>query len=355
MLLPDLERGSEPDDADVGVRIAEMVAGRVHEALSKPFDLNGTDFHATGSMGISLYPNDAKDMPTLMQHADEAMYRSKRIRPGAHAIWSEITEPPVLEALPIAERLRRAAAERSWVLHWQPIVDLADGSVFGAEGLIRWRDDHGGLVPPGEFLQLAEEMGLLESIGEWAFTELCRQDAEWREQGLDLQLSMNLSSSQLWSPKLADSLLAPLREAGIPPNRVIIEVSEATVMADPARAQRVLSELKAWGLHLAIDDFGMGQSSLARVATIPADVLKIDRSVVRGVDGDPDLVGMVRAIVGLADGLGMTTHAVGIETETEAEVMRQLGCRSAQGFLFGRPLPGDQIVGSVQARLSRDR
>jgi diguanylate cyclase (GGDEF)-like protein/PAS domain S-box-containing protein len=355
VLLPDLERGTDTDDGDAAVRIAEMVAGRVHAALAQPFDLDGTEFHASGSMGISLYPNDAKDMPTLMKHADEAMYRSKRIRPGGHALWSEAGEPPVLEALPIAERLRRAAAEHSWVLHWQPIVDLADGTVFGAEGLIRWRDDHGGLVPPGEFLPLAEEMGLLESIGEWAFTELCRQDKEWRAQGLDLQLGMNLSSSQLWSTRLTDSLLEPLRDAGIPPNRVTIEVSEATVMTDPTRAQKVLAELKAWGLRLAIDDFGVGQSSLGRVAMLPADLLKIDRSVVRGVDGDPDLVGMVRAIVGLAEGLGMKTHAVGIETETEAEVMRQLGCVSAQGFLFGRPLPGDQIAGSVQARLSHDR
>ena len=198
-------------------------------------------------------------------------------------------------------------------------------------------------------------MGLLESIGEWAFTELCRQDAEWREQGLDLQLSMNLSSSQLWSPRLTDSLLAPLREAGIPPNRVTIEVSEATVMADPARAQKVLAELKAWGCGWEWRSTTSGSVNPRLAVTLPADLLKIDRSVVRGVDGDPDLVGMVRAIVGLAEGLGMKTHAVGIETETEAEVMRQLGCRSAQGFLFGRPLPGDQILGSVQARLSRDR
>jgi diguanylate cyclase (GGDEF)-like protein/PAS domain S-box-containing protein len=348
VLLPDLELGDE-DAPTAAVKIAEMVAGRVHEALAMPFDLAGTEFHATGSMGISLYPGDAKDLATLMKHADEAMYRSKRVRPGGHAMWTEAGEPPVLQALSIAERLRRAAAERSWVLHWQPIVSLEDGAVLGAEGLIRWRDDHGGLVPPGEFLPLAEEMGLLESIGEWAFHELCRQDQEWRALGLDLQLGMNLSSSQLWSPQLTDTLLTPLREAGVAPTRVMIEVSEATVMADPVRAQKVMAELKAWGLRLAIDDFGMGQSSLARVASLPADVLKIDRSVVRGVDGDPDLVGMVRAIVGLADGLGMTTHAVGIETETEAEVMRYLGCTSAQGFLFGRPLPGDQIPGAVEA------
>jgi diguanylate cyclase (GGDEF)-like protein/PAS domain S-box-containing protein len=354
LLLPDLDRGGA-DDSDAAARIAEMVASRVHEALAQPFDLNGTEFHATGSMGISLYPNDARDKATLMQHADEAMYRSKRMRPGAHAQWSEINDPPILQATPIAERLRRAAAERSWVLHWQPIVDLASGAIFGAEGLIRWRDDQGGLVQPGEFLPMAEEMGLLESIGEWAFQELCRQDQEWRSKGLDLQLGMNLSSSQLWSARLSESLLAPLREAGIPPNRVCIEVSESTVMADPVRAQKVMAELKAWGLRLAIDDFGLGRSSLSRVASLPADILKIDRSVVRGVDGDPDLVGTVRAIVGLAEGLGMKTHAVGIETETEAEVMRQLGCTSAQGFLFGRPLPGDQIPGSVTARLNAGR
>jgi diguanylate cyclase (GGDEF)-like protein/PAS domain S-box-containing protein len=350
VLLTDLPGDAEHEESAVAV--AERVAGRVHEALLEPFELPGCSYTLSASIGISLVPRDASDGPTLLRHADEAMYRSKRTRPGGHALWGA-TGPGLdtvvpADPAPLAERIRRAAVDRSWVLHWQPVVDLADGRVCGVEALIRWRDQNGGLVPPGEFLPLAEEMGLIESIGEWVVDELGRQHRAWREVGVDLQMGFNLSPRQLWSPRLSESLLGRLRDAGVEPRRVTVEVSEATAMADPDRAQQVLYELRAWGLGIAIDDFGVGHASLARMSVLPADVLKIDRSLIRGIDGDPELVGMVRASIALAKSLAITPLAVGVETETEAATLRELGCEMAQGFLFGRPLPGERIPDLVR-------
>jgi diguanylate cyclase (GGDEF)-like protein/PAS domain S-box-containing protein len=341
ILLNDLEGG--PGARAAAEAVASLVAERIAEALVEPFDLHGVSYTASASVGVAFFPLDADDVPTLLKRADEAMYRSKRIRPGGHVFWNEHRDEPIFDETPAVERLRRAAAQRSWVLHWQPIVDLADGAIRGVEALLRWKDDAGGLIAPGEFLPLAEEMGLIESIGQWTVNELCRQDEEWRAAGVTLNLGLNLSPRQLWSPRLTESILGPLRAAGIGTERVTIDVSEAALMADPDRAQKVLHELWAWGLNVAIDDFGSGGASLSRLALVPAHTLKIDRGLVRGIDGDADQAGMVRAIVGMADGLKMTTHAVGVETPTEAEVLRRLGCRLAQGFLFGRPLPAVQI------------
>lgn len=344
----------DPAREDSAIAVLERVAGRVHEALMEPFDLPGGSYTLSASVGISLFPRDASDAATLMKHADEAMYRSKRTRPGGHVLWGagehDLDRPSLADPSSLADRIRRAALERSWVLHWQPVVDLADGHVCGVEALIRWRDQSGGLVPPGEFLPLAEEMGLIESIGEWVVDELGRQHTRWRDEGVDLQMGFNLSPRQLWSPRLSESLLGRLRDAGVEPRRVTVEVSEATAMADPDRAQQVLYELRAWGLGIAIDDFGVGHASLARMSVLPADVLKIDRSLIRGIDGDHELVGMVRASIALAKSLAITPLAVGVETETEAATLRELGCELGQGFLFSRPLPGEQIPDLVRTR-----
>lgn len=349
VMLSDLrtdEVGREIDPLDV----AESVAERIGEALATPFDVGESTYRCSASIGISLFPRDASDAQSLLKHADEAMYRSKRERPGGFSIYGVGARgrgdlPP--DPAPMGERIRRAVLERAWVLHWQPVVDLEDDRVVGVEALIRWRDQNGGLVPPGEFLPLAEEMGLIESIGEWVVEELCAQDRGWRGQGIELQLGFNLSPRQLWSPRLAETLLGSLRSAGVDPRRVTVEVSESTAMTDPDRVQKVLYELRAWGLGIAIDDFGTGHASLARMSVLPADVLKIDRSLIRGIDGDPDLVAMVRATIALASSLEIAPLAVGVERETEALILKELGCRYAQGFLFGRPLPGDRIPALV--------
>ena len=186
-------------------------------------------------------------------------------------------------------------------------------------------------------------MGLIEAISDWVLEELCRQDAEWRAAGLEVDLSFNLSPRQLWSSQLSDMLLGHLREAQIAPARVTVEISEPAAMADPDRAQKVMYELRAWGFRLALDDFGTGLASLARLNVLPADVLKIDRSFVRGIEVDAEQARLIRSMVDVAQNLAMTPLAIGVETEKEAAFLRDLGVPLAQGFLFSPPVPGELV------------
>ncbi|HEU4526882.1 MAG TPA: EAL domain-containing protein [Actinomycetota bacterium] len=343
LLLSDLDGGSGPTAGkDAGVRVAESVAERVRMALRAPFVLEGTEFYASGSIGISLYPQDALDAQSLLRNADTAMYESKRTDPGGFVVYSSNDQDP-LARLSLTTRLRKAVQQRHWVLHYQPIVDLSDGHLHSVEALIRWQEPNGGLVAPGEFIPLAEELGLIEAIGEWALDELIRQHLEWRAQGLEIAIGYNLSPRQMWSARLADRVLERLQSAGVDPHAITMEITESTAMTDPERTQRILSELHAWGLPLAIDDFGTGYSSLARLKHMPVDVLKIDRTFVRDVDRDRDLAGMVRAIIQLAQSLGMVPLAEGIETPSEYVFLRSNGCRLAQGYLFSRPVPATEI------------
>ncbi len=341
VLLTDLDGNPQH-----GVAQAKMVAERIHTALEDPFALGDAAYRASASIGISLYPHDADDVGAFMKHADEAMYASKRVRPGGWCFYTGSAEDETAPNRSLSERIHDAVIHEAWTLHWQPIVQLSTGTVMGAEALIRWRDVNGGIVPPGQFLPIAEELGLIESIGEWVIDELGRQDAAWRAKGLELMLSFNLAPRQLWSAHLSEKLIGRLRESGVAPGRVVLDIAEGTAMADPERAQKVMAELQCWGLKLAIDDFGTAHSSFARLVNFPVDYLKIDRQFVRGVDVDAGQAALVRAIVSLADSLSVSPVAVGVETEGEADFLRRLGVPFAQGFLFGRPMEGDAMVAS---------
>jgi diguanylate cyclase (GGDEF)-like protein/PAS domain S-box-containing protein len=334
MVLADL-------DQDAAAEAAGRVAERVAEVLARPFSLQGTEFHVRGSTGISLYPRDARDAESLMKNADIAMFRAKRIEPGGHMFFATEADD-AMRRLSFEQRLRRAVEDQDWVLHYQPVIDLADRRVVGAEALIRWRAET-GIVPPGEFIPLAEELGLIEAIGDWVLDQVARQQRRWRDGGLELELSFNLSPRQLWTPRLAERLLERLREHGVDPATVQAEITESTAMADPDRTQLALRELHAWGLRLAIDDFGTGYSSLSRLKHMPVDVLKIDREFVRNVDRDVRLAGMVRAMIQVAQSLDMVPLAEGIETEAEYVFLRANGCRLAQGFWFAHPVPADEF------------
>jgi EAL domain-containing protein (putative c-di-GMP-specific phosphodiesterase class I) len=237
--------------------------------------------------------------------------------------------------------------QENWVLHYQPVVNLLDGSVDGVEALVRWQDPNGGIVPPGEFIPLAEELGLIEAIGDWVIDAMAAQQREWVADGLDLNVGFNLSPRQLWSAHLAEKVLGKLRDADVDPNKVVVEITESTAMADPDRTQKILTDLHAWGLTLAIDDFGTGYSSLARLKHLPVDILKIDRSFIRDVDTDRNLASMVKAMIQLAHGLEMTPLAEGIETAGELNFLREHGCTIGQGFHFARPVPAEEIPALV--------
>ncbi len=353
LLLADLDRGpaaaAVPFRPDEGtpceVEMAESVARRVLEALRAPFTVGGREVFASASVGVSLFPLDARDGDTLMKNADVAMYRSKNAGPGGFAMFADHRSDAGGQ-LSLATRLRRAVQQQHWELHYQPIVDLRSRDLVGVEALLRWHDPSGGLIAPGEFIPLAEEMGLIEAIGDWVLEELCRQAEEWRAGGMDGSVGsvgFNLSPRQLWQPDLAQKIALRLRSADLEPGRVVVEVTESTAMTDPDRTQRILRDLSARGLRIAIDDFGTGYSSLARLKHMPVDMLKIDRSFVRDVADGRDAGAMVDAMIQLALRLEMTPVAEGVETEAQWRFLVEHGCPLGQGYLFARPMHGAEV------------
>jgi EAL domain-containing protein (putative c-di-GMP-specific phosphodiesterase class I) len=316
---------------------------RIHEALATPFDAGGNELYVSASMGISLYPHDAEDAGALVRNAEAAMYESKKAGPGGHVISAPGTIDPSAR-LKLVTRLRKAVESQRWTLHYQPVVELSTGRMLGVEALIRWIEPDGSMVPPGEFIPLAEELGLIESIGDWVVKELIYQSGVWRELGIDLEMGFNLSPRQFWQPDLAERILERIRGGGLEPAKVVVEITETSAMMDPDRAQEILWDLHHGGLKIAIDDFGTGYSSLSRLREVPVEILKIDRSFVSGVDKDEQAASIVSAFLELGRGLGMTTLAEGIETEGELGFLVEQGCVLGQGFLFSRPVPPEEII-----------
>jgi diguanylate cyclase (GGDEF)-like protein/PAS domain S-box-containing protein len=340
LLLADLER--EGDDVEAAVARAETAAQRVLDSLALPFRAGGTELYVSASIGISLFPQDGDEAGSLLRNAEAAMLESKK---GGHAYL--VSNRGALDSsakLRFVTRLRKAVESQRWALHYQPILELATGRMEGVEALIRWIEPDGTMVPPGDFIPLAEELGLIEAIGDWVVRELVYQAQAWTELDIDLDISFNLSPRQFWQPDLAKEILERIREGGVDPSRVVVEITESSAMNDPDKAQAILEDLHAGGLRIAIDDFGTGYSSLARIRDMPVDVLKIDRSFVSGVDVDPQNQSIVSAFIELARGLGMTTLAEGIETEGELAFLLERGCVMGQGFYFSKPVPPEEII-----------
>ena len=346
LLLADLEGDRDdlaPFDPESAYVSAESAAQRVQEALRQPFNISGHELYASASIGLSVFPTDAGDTDALLKNADAAMYWSKQAGPGGYRVFAQ-EDVGAPTQLTLATRLRRAVDERSWTLHYQPVVELASGRVFGAEALVRWIDPVQGLISPGDFIPLAEKMGLIEAIGEWVIEEMCRQDVAWRAQGVELELSFNVSARQLQQQKVAEKILVPFGTHGVDPRRVVIEITESAAMADPERTQLMLHEFRERGFRVAIDDFGTGYSSLSRLRNLPADILKIDLSFVRDVPGDPQASSIVAGIIRLAEGLGMIPLAEGVETEAQRAFLMEAGCALGQGYLFSRPVPAEDLI-----------
>jgi diguanylate cyclase (GGDEF)-like protein/PAS domain S-box-containing protein len=354
LLLSDVESGGGHDAEHVGsvVTAVETVASRLNECLERSFSVADQEVYVSASIGISIFPFDAQDAKTLLTHADAAMYRSKKGGAG-HFVIFPAEENGRRSQLSLATRLRRAVEERQWVLHYQPIVHLTKGQTVGVEALIRWNDPERGLVAPSEFLSLAEETGVIEPMGDWVLEELGRQWGEWRAQGLDLEVSFNLSPRQLWQPNLSHKLLTWLQSSACDPSKVIIEITETTAMTDPDRTQQIMTTMREKGVRFAIDDFGTGYSSLSRLKELPVDVLKIDRSFVKDLPRNPDSGTMVRAIIQLARSMGMTPLAEGIETEAQWRFLVDHGCVLGQGYFFSYPMPGGDIANEQLATASR--
>ena len=321
---------------------AERAARRIVDALEPPFEIAGTTFQVSVSIGISCAPRDAHDPETLLEAADAAMYRAKEVARGSYAHFARAERDP-LERLAMTTRLRRALANDEFLLHYQPIFALPSGKLTGVEALIRWHDPERGMVPPGDFIPLAEETGLIEQIGDWVVGAVCAQQAEWARRGFEPQISFNVSPRQLRRLDFVPRVAHHLEVSGADAAKLTLELTESSTMEDRARAEPMLRELHEMGLRLALDDFGSGYSSLSRLREMPVEFLKIDRQFLQAVPEDRDASTVVIAVLSLARALGRTAVAEGVETEDQRAFLVAQGCRMAQGFLLGRPIPADEV------------
>lgn len=331
LLLSDLERG----DAD---QAARRVADGLLRSLASPFVVSGAEFHIGASVGISLCPRDAPTADELLRHADAAMYQAKADGRGTVCVYREDPHEP-LERLSMTSRLRKAIVRGEFVLHYQPIVTPDRLALRRLEVLVRWRDPLRGLVMPGEFIGFAEETGLVERIGDHVIAAACEQICDWERAGIDVPpMMINVSPRQLRRPDFGERLRRRVGRAGLA-ERITVEITETGVMADVTRTERVLRELAELGVGVAVDDFGLGYSSLARLRQLPVQALKIDRSFLVGVPADAEAAAIVTAIIELAAALGMDAVAEGVETEAQRLFLIERGCPLAQGYLLGRPVP----------------
>ncbi|MEX2100555.1 MAG: EAL domain-containing protein, partial [Acidimicrobiia bacterium] len=323
---------------------AELIAERLIQAASRPVALVEGEVFVTASVGIALSGGESDTSETLLRNADAAMYRAKEMGRDRSEMFDTRTHHNAVDSLRTGNALHRAIERGELRLHYQPVVTLEDGLLSGFEALIRWEHPERGLVPPMEFIPLAEETGLIVPLGAWALSEACRQLREWQAfQNADrrLTMSVNLSPRQLAEPGLPNEVARILHESGVAPECVWLEITETTLMRDAESAMSALGALRSLGLHLAVDDFGTGYSSMAYLERLPVEVLKVDRSFVQGVGQRSDSTAIATAIVSLARALGLRTVAEGIETTDQLEELRNVGCEMGQGWLFGAAQTAD--------------
>ncbi|MDT3670002.1 MAG: EAL domain-containing protein [Aromatoleum sp.] len=320
-----------------------QVAQRILDALSAPFVVEGHEIITGASIGVSFHPRDGDDLETLLKHADVAMYQAKRAGRNRYRFFRPAMNAGALERLDTEEGLRRALARDEFELYFQPKVSTHSGHLTGAEALVRWRHPERGLVPPGEFIPVAEESGLIVSIGAWVLEEACRTVKTWEDRlPRGFRVAVNLSARQLRG-HVDETVRRALATTGVDPSRVELELTESMLMEGTERAIGLMERLAALGVKLALDDFGTGYSSLAYLKRFPLKQLKIDRSFVRDLPADAGARAIVEATIALAHSLGLTVVAEGVETEAQREFLRHAGCTECQGFLFSPPVSAAQF------------
>ncbi|MBS1191317.1 MAG: diguanylate cyclase/phosphodiesterase with sensor [Rhodocyclaceae bacterium] len=324
---------------------AYNILRRMHESLAMPYEVEGRVLHVTCSIGISLYPRDGADVDTLLRNADVAMYHVKESgRNGIRLFTAEMNEH-LRDWLALEADLRIAVNHGQLLLHYQPQVSAARGRIVGVEALIRWQHPALGLVSPARFIPLAEETGLIVPIGAWVLREACHQAKQWQAAGFaGLAVAVNVSALQLRGGQLTSQVHAALRDSGLDPACLELEITESMLMADPEASIAVLNQLKTLGIAIALDDFGTGYSSLAYLKQLPIDTLKIDRAFVRDLPGDGDSQAIVATIIAMARNLKMRVVAEGVETDEQHQHLCGQGCHDLQGYLFARPMDGNELM-----------
>jgi diguanylate cyclase (GGDEF)-like protein len=327
-------------------RDTAIVAERVQEALSNPFNIGGFDHRVTASIGVALSSSANERPEYLLRSADMAMYRAKSAGRNRFEMFDRAMHAEALARLQIENELRRAVDNREFMLYYQPIVSLATGRIELVEALIRWRHEERGVVAPADFVTVAEETGLIIPMGRWALDEACRQVYAWQEElawDEPLGLSVNLSVRQFGQIDLVRNVAAVLKETQLSPQSLHLEITESAIISQSHPAVNIIHDLRALGVAIHLDDFGTGYSSLSYLHRIPLDAIKIDRAFTSAIDSENLSREVVRAILGLVRAVGVDAIAEGVTSETQVDVLRELGCEYAQGYLFSRPLPPDEM------------
>jgi len=321
---------------------ARRVADRLLQVLDEPFAVGGLQLEIDASIGIALSPEHGTDADSLLRRADVAMYVAKRGGTG-HAVYNVEQDQHSPARLAMVGELRRAIEHNGLSLFFQPKVDYRSGRVKAVEALVRWDHPRHGLLGPDQFIPLAEQTGLIRPLARWVLEAALREARRWFDSGQDISVAVNLSMRNLHDPQIAETIRELLDELGVPPIRLVIEITESSLMADAARAMDVLTRLRDMGIGISIDDFGTGYSSLAYLKRLPVDELKIDRSFVSHMAVDENDLAIVRSTIGLAHDLGLSVVAEGVEDGAAWSLLEQLGCDVAQGYFVSRPMPAVEL------------
>ena len=335
VILPNM---NEPDGAGT-------VARKIVQVLDSPSDFTGSHLlHVSASVGIGIYPTDARDTEELIKCADSAMYHAKGGGRNRYQFFAVEMNERANETLAIESGLRQALERDEFELYYQPQVELPDGNVIGVEALLRWRHPERGLLAPGAFIQIAEERGLIVPMGKWVLNTACRQNRAWQNEGLrPISMAVNVSPLQFQKKEFPEVVSAALNDSGLDYRYLELEITEGALMHDSNITNANIGALKAMGLKLAIDDFGTGYSSLNYLKRLPLSKLKIDRSFVSDIPGDKDDTAIVSAIIAMALSLNLDIIAEGVETAEQADLLLAAGCAKAQGYYFGKPMPAEEM------------
>lgn len=345
IILPDLE------SSDVAAIVAKKIIG----AVEQPFLIADEEIYISASIGITLFPEDAEDIETLIRNADTAMYRAKESGRNNYQFYTAEMNRRTRQRLALENNLRRALARHQFELHYQPKVSCSTCEIIGFEALLRWRNPDRGLIPPSEFVPMLEETGLIVEVGDWVLNEACRQTQAWHASGAGTPIvGVNVSGIQLECVGFAESVRKALARSGLPAKFLELELTESVLMRDASAVVSILVELKEMGISLSVDDFGTGYSSLAYLKRFPLDCLKVDRSFVQDITADADDASITRAIINMAHELALDVVAEGVETEGQLQMLLDHRCDHIQGYYFSHPLTASEMGAMLRAGHSLD-